>query len=214
MSILIDLTGQVYGRLTVLSRAENSRCGRARWLCQCECGEQTTVQGCALSSGVTKSCGCLQRELTAKRHTTHGLSQTPVYKVWKRMIQRCRNKRHKRYKDYGGRGIAVCERWQSSFENFFADMGPRPEGLSLDRINNNKGYSPENCRWATPNQQTNNARSNRRIACRGISQTTAQWARMLGILRRTISWRHSRGWPAEQALGLVAHVRGQKAESP
>ena len=161
MGKLIDLTGQRFGAM-VVGRAEKGKRGEPRWLCRCQCGGQTITYAGKLRSGHTKSCGCLTRELSAHRRTTHGHTQrrrdTPEYRSWRGMRNRCHCPDNVSYKNYGGRGIQVCDRWRESFENFLADTGPRPEGMSLDRIDNDGDYEPMNCRWATPAQQRANRR--------------------------------------------------------
>jgi hypothetical protein len=153
MSKIIDLTGKRFGRLKVISRQVNSS-NPVKWLCLCDCGNSHIVDGAKLRSNESRSCGCLKIEL----QTTHGKSETKEYYIWCAMIQRCENKNNKRYKDYGGRGISVCERWRNSFSNFYSDMGAKPNGMTLERVNNSKGYSPKNCCWATRETQQRNMR--------------------------------------------------------
>jgi hypothetical protein len=147
-------TGERYGRLTV---AQDRLPGMPKVQVRCDCGKDLSVSLNNLRSGNTKSCGCLKTETTVAVSTRHGMAGTRIYNIWSDMIARCERVTHQRYSSYGGRGIAVCERWRD-FANFYADMGDRPEGRSLDRINNDRGYSPENCRWATPSQQMKNRR--------------------------------------------------------
>lgn len=162
MGKFIDLTGQRFGRLIVLSRAENTKYARATWLCVCSCGNMTVVQSGVLKRDETRSCGCLTIESIRKRSTIHGESRGPTWNSWCSMRQRCNNPNHEAYKNYGGRGIVVCERWHK-FENFLEDMGKRPAAHTLDRIDNNGNYEPDNCRWATRKEQSANKRNSRKV---------------------------------------------------
>jgi len=156
MPAFIDLTGKKFGRWTVLEKAQRIK-GRLAYKCKCDCGNIKVVQWDHLRDGCTKSCGCLAKELI----TTHGLSKTPTYNTWVAMLQRCNNHNHPRYKDWGGRGIKVCDRWLK-FESFFEDMGEKPTGLLIERIDNERGYYPSNCKWATRLQQQKNQRVNKK----------------------------------------------------
>lgn len=155
MPVAIDIVGRRFGRLVVLALHSNARRKPTRadrkWLCRCDCGELTVTRGVNLRSGNTKSCGCMWWETI----TTHGHCRTPEYRAWNQMIQRCTNPNSQRYSRYGGRGISVCQRW-FRFENFLADMGPRPPGYSIERIDNDGNYEPSNCVWIPRNQQQRN----------------------------------------------------------
>jgi hypothetical protein len=157
MPKFIDLTGDQYSRLTVISQAGQMDSGHRRWLCRCSCGSEVTVAGTELRSGDTKSCGCLRRETTAKLNVTHKMTSAPEYRTWATIIRRCTNKNTKDYKYYGGRGISVCAEWVGNFEAFFQHVGKKPSPkYSIDRIDNNGNYEPGNVRWATHQQQMQN----------------------------------------------------------
>lgn len=160
-----QLDGQVFGRLTVIGRFR-SRNGRVTWLCRCECGKLHEAVSHALTSGHTKSCGCWKDERNTSTAPTHGHAKrgykSPTYYSWCAMWTRCTNPNVKSYKDYGGRGVQICDRWKD-FENFLADMGERPEGRTLDRINVNGNYEPGNCRWATRKEQAINTQRASRL---------------------------------------------------
>lgn len=154
----VDISGKRFGRLTVVRLTDERRNHHCVWECICDCGSMAMVSGSSLRSGVTKSCGCLSLEVKVARFTKHGMEGTRTYRSWVAMRARCNNPKTRDYASYGGRGITVCERWES-FENFLEDMGERPPGKSLDRINNDLGYLPDNCRWATAKEQANNRRA-------------------------------------------------------
>lgn len=203
----LDLAGKTFDRLTALSSERRS--GRWHWRCSCRCGAQALVQASKLMSGHTGSCGCLQRERTAMSKTTHGRSGSRLYGVWLSMRNRCADPKDRSYIHYGGRGITVCSRW-SSFENFLADMGEPPAGMTLERKENAGNYSPNNCVWAASKVQGNNKRNNRLITAKGKTQTLSQWADDLGMSAKTLASRVTqRGWSIARAFAQP--VRNQRA---
>lgn len=201
---IIDVVqGDRYGRLTVVKEIATrtvqspSRLQHYRMVsCRCDCGNLVDAYLNHLRRGATVSCGCLRKVSVTK----HGKCGTPTYEIWKTMRQRCLNPKIKRFDSYGGRGITVCDRWLDSFENFLEDMGERPEGYSIDRIDNDGNYEPSNCRWATNRQQQRNKRTNRLITHNGVTQCLNAWAEQTGITRETIGDRIKAGWTVEAAL--------------
>ena len=174
----IEVAGRTIGRATVLGDAPRSRSGRCRVECKCSCGTGFVCDPRLLLNGQTTSCGCRHREsvtLAGALNGTHRMSRTTEYNTWIKIRDRCKNPRNVKFSDYGGRGISVCERW-SSFENFLSDMGERPAGMSLDRIDMELGYSPENCKWSTTKEQARNTSANRRVTAFGQTKTLAEWS--------------------------------------
>lgn len=205
---LINLAGQRFGDLTVTALSPiRSSSGGARWRCVCVCGTETEVAASDLRkhrSGQIMSCGCRRNE-AGEKNRTHGQSNSPEYAVWSSMKDRCTRSSHPHYSRYGGRGIGVCERWMDSFESFLSDVGPRPHpAASLDRIDNDRGYEPGNCRWATPSEQAANRVSTNIIEHNGQRMCKADWARKLGITPQSLS-RRIREWGLERALTETRH---------
>jgi hypothetical protein len=206
MPAFIDIKGQKFGRLTVVERTGTNAGKQPIWLCRCECGGHAYVPSNALRGGKSKSCGCwnleVRRAVVVLRNTTHGGSKTPEYRTWRSINDRCHNPNDTCYEAYGARGIAVCDRWRESFANFIADMGQKPTPKhTIDRIDGTKGYSPDNCRWATMLEQQNNRLNNHFIEAFGKRRPIMEWSRMTGIGRATIWNRIVRlGWSPEQAL--------------
>jgi len=196
-----NLIGQRFGLLVVTERAEN-RGKRVVWLCQCDCGNIFTTLAQNLRTGKSTHCGCMLHENISKASTTHGYSKTRTYRSWNKMKGRCCNPNDDRYCQYGGAGITLYERWVS-FENFLSDMGERPEGTSIDRIDNTKGYCPENCKWSTPKEQMNNTSINRNITYKGKTQTLTQWCDELKLSYSMVSTRLSRGMCVDKAFTLI-----------
>lgn len=199
---LADMQGQVFGRLTVLERDSFSS-GKTRWLCRCECGQSTVVIGQLLRNGKTRSCGCLRAERAAETATKHGgyvgRKPTRTMRIWKNMIQRTSNPNCPVYSRYGGAGINVYKTWQT-FEGFVADMGEAPDGLTLERVDNSKGYSPDNCRWASYAEQSRNKSNTKLLTLNGRTQVAADWITELGLTDAQVYKRIRRGWSDEEVL--------------
>lgn len=201
MSNFVDLTGKRFGFLTVLRSIAVPYGERTKWICSCECGKKKEVLGYNIKNGHTRSCGCLKSK---HGHCSADVGyRSPVYTTWLSMIQRCTNSNHKHYHRYGGRGIIVCERW-NKFKNFLIDMGERPDGRQLDRMNNNDGYSPDNCRWVTSKDQGRNRNNNRIITHNGITQCLTAWAEDLDVAMGTLRYRLA-NWSIEEALTKLLH---------
>jgi len=192
---VIDLAGKVIGLLTVSHRVEN-RGKQPTWRCVCSCGGIKDIMGMHLRSGKIIDCGCGAPERLRKSRVRHGMTYTPTWNSWAGMVYRCTTSSAPEWKHYGGRGITVCESWRT-FENFFADMGERPEGTSIDRVDNNRGYEPGNCRWATITEQQNNRRSNVRLTINGQTRTMKQWANHYKVPYPVVKDRRSKGVDGE-----------------
>lgn len=202
-----SLVGEIFGRLTVIrdSGLRNTS-GSIRWECRCSCGNTTYAVGAALKRGEYKSCGCWTKDRMriTPPGRKHGATGTPTYASWVVMRRRCLDKNFKDYPLYGGRGIKICSRWLKSFANFLEDMGERPEGYTLDRVDCDKGYSKENCRWASRLTQGNNTRRNHYLEYGGERKTLAEWSRVTGISYTKLRARiNVLKWPASRALEMV-----------
>jgi hypothetical protein len=199
---IVNLVGQVFDRLTVTGRLPGKR-RRPKWVCRCACGSPPVNVGTAqLVSGHSRSCGCLRKETTTARSTIHGGRGTPEYNIWKGMKARCLDTECLAYSYYGGRGITICDRWINSFPNFLSDMGNRTSpDHTIDRIDNDGNYCPENCRWATMAEQGRNTRNNHLITHNGLTMCLTDWAAKVGLSRSVLSDRiNKRKWTIEKAL--------------
>ncbi len=187
----VDLTGKTFGKFTVIAYAGKDVRTNSYWHCRCECGHTDIYRGETITSGRTASCGLS----TCSHRFVHGHANTPTYVSWRALRDRCYDETNPRYHSHGARGITVCERWQHSFENFLADMGERPAGTSIDRIDNDGNYTPENCRWATPKEQANNRRR------RTIRSEITLASQASGIKYATIAARmHRKGMTLDEAI--------------
>lgn len=198
-----NLLHQTFNRLTAIGIA--GRKGKqVRWLWRCSCGTLTIAFAANVTRGHTKSCGCWHRDATSIAKTTHGATVGRViareYTTWQSMLGRCYNPKNAKYPRYGGRGIEVCERWRHSFKNFLTDMGKKPAGLTLDRIDNDKGYSPDNCRWATRARQNRNYSRNVMLTFQGETMCLTDWASHKNLTSSALLTRLRRGWSVERAL--------------
>ena len=182
-----DLVGNRYGRLIVVSRQGSSN-GVVRWLCLCDCGVQKEIGGPRLYQGNVRSCGCLLRDVLTERNHKHGQTGTRTHRIWLGMMARCYNPNRPAYPDYGGRGILVCDRWHD-FTTFLADMGVAPAGMTIERIDNDQSYVPENCKWDTQKMQARNRRSNHLVTFNGETRCIAEWAELTGIPVHTLKRR-------------------------
>jgi hypothetical protein len=197
----LDLTGQRFGRLTVINEAGKAKDGRIRWQCLCDCGQITeTPSTKTLRNGTCKSCGCIQKENPPAK--THGQSDTNLFHVWNGIKQRCLNPRSQAFNNYGGRGIKVCDEWREDFQAFhdWAIKNGYRLGREIDRIDNDGDYEPGNCRWVTSQTNNNNRRSNTLVEIGGKTHTISEWSRITGIPRSTLQKRISSGKTPDEIL--------------
>lgn len=195
-----DISGHQYNHLKAIRYSHANSKGRTCWVFECDCGTVVTRVASKVTCGHTQSCGCLVGRLLRARNTVHGCWKTPTYEIWKGMIRRCYHPSHRDYKNYGAKGIGVCVRWKQ-FSNFLKDMGERPKGLSIDRIDNSGDYCPENCRWATSLQQNHNRRNNVNLTFNGQTMCVSQWARILKIPSNVLYYRlNLRHWEVNRVL--------------
>lgn len=212
MSNFQDLTGQRFGELTVLHRAENSLSRGTRWLCQCDCGRETVVFAGNLTRGNTTSCGCTRLAKTSQKLRTHGETKTRLYQIWYNMVTRCHNTNDPHFQHYGARGIVVCEEWRK-YENFrdWALSHGYTDSLTIERSDVNGNYHPDNCTWASRKQQANNKRTSRYVEFDGERRTVAEWAEHLGMDSRALWDRlFVQNWSVERALTTPLRIRPKK----
>lgn len=191
----LNLEGNRYGKLTVV-RFSDVVNGTGTWLCKCDCGNEIISKGWLLKKGAIKSCGCYRRDLGKHKNRTHGLSNFRPYYVWKDMKRRCYDKTRPEYKNYGGRGIKICTEWLNSVEKFceWARKSGYKKGLTIERVNNNMDYCPENCKWVSMKEQLNNNRRNNFLKINGITKTISQWSQKTGIKYDTLWSRVNKGY--------------------
>lgn len=194
MSKIIDLTGQKFGRLIVIKRIGTDKFKHSTWLCQCDCGNKKVVSSNAFRH--THSCGCLAKEILSNRMSKHHMYGTRINRIWQRMKTRCNNSKNEHYNNYGARGIKVCEEWENDFLSFYnwAMANGYKDNLTIDRIDVNGNYEPNNCRWITNYEQQSNKRNNRIIEYQGKKYTISQLSRLLGIEKSTLRWRLIHNW--------------------
>lgn len=195
----VNIIGKRFGNLTVIERSSNTKHGATQWLCKCDCGNEIVIPIYTLQRGVVHNCGCMKQ----KHHNiTHGGSYTPLYNLWHQMIYRCEKPNNRAYKDYGGRGIHVCEEWHDfeTFKNWADETRPSTD-YTLDRIDNNKDYSPDNCKWSNKKEQANNRRSNVKLEYQGEVHDLTEWSEILGFdYKRVHNRMFKLGWSFEKAI--------------
>lgn len=208
MAKLQDLTGQRFGRLTVIRRAKNRR-NLTYWLCKCDCGKEVEVSKGSLVRGYTKSCGCYNLEKIIERNTKHNLNKTRIHNTWVHMKQRCFNKNTQAYANYGGRGITVCEEWKNDFMAFYnwAINNEYTDELTIERVDVNGNYCPENCTWITKSQQCLNTRKNVFLTYNGMTKTIKEWADYFNVTYSAFFHRVERGWDLDRIFNQPFKTR-------
>ena len=199
-----DLRDQRFGSLVVVCKDMDNKSNRTYWICICDCGNQTSVVVDSLKRGLTTSCGCYALE----KSITHGMRKSPTYNSWDNMIGRCFRQSNPEYENYGGRGITVCEKWKT-FSGFLEDMGERPENKTIDRIDNNKGYTPDNCRWITNGEQQFNKRNNNIVEYNGKNIPITQAARLAGLNPATVISRQRAGLSGDALFSPAKKIFGR-----
>lgn len=208
-----DITNKQFGKLTAI-KYEYTKNKKPYWLCRCECGKNKIIAYSSLKSGATKSCGCLKHETSINHYSnlnkTHGMKNTKIYQKWLGMKARCYNSKTKGYKNYGDRGITVCDEWKNDFLNFYnwAINNGYKDGLTLERIDVNGNYEPINCKWITNLEQQNNKRNNKFIEYKNEKHTIAEWSRITGINKNTLLTRLNSHWDIEEVIGIKNHKKG------
>lgn len=213
MSKFIDITGEKYNSLLVVERVENAKNGVTRWKCLCDCGNYTIVRGGNLKKGLVKSCGCLNY---SSKNKTHGMSKSSLYNIWNGMKFRCYNNNSESYKYYGARGIGVCDEWKDNPENFmnWSIENGYEEGLTIDRIDVNKDYSPDNCRWISKGEQAKNRRMNYSIEYNGETKTLQEWCNELNLNYKRVHNRMVKlGWSFEKAIKTPVNKNKRNMEA-
>ena len=215
MKKIVEMAGKQCERLLVIEKHHRDKNGGWHWLCLCSCGKETIVNGRDLRNGHTKSCGCLIREVTGNINRSHGLSKSRIYKIWAGTIQRCHNPKNSDYKCYGERGIVVCNEWKNNFESFneWAMSSGYTEDLTLERIDVNGNYCPENCEWILLSKQARNTRKNKLVTYKGKTQCVAAWEEELGFNCHTLWNRlYTLKWSEEQAFTQPVKKRKRRKD--
>lgn len=209
MGKIIDLTNKKFGRLTVIDKHGKDRFGNILWNCICECGKIKITKTHHLLKGICKSCGCIHKEGNSR---THKMSGTRIYNIWHGMIERCYNANSASYSNYGGRGITVCSSWKKGFSTFYkwASKNGYANNLTIDRINVNGNYKPNNCRWVNIKEQANNKRTNIVINYNGKNKTLKQWSEDLEMSYSCLRHRLYRGWSEEETLSVPPNLQYNK----